>query len=105
MQAACYWEEKVTLDCQLAPHASMAVLAQGGERVGPAEADHAGEGVAGGAVTRGVIGRQRIPAAMFDGDPRSRRHGFEPHLDFGEVAGREAILPPFDYQAMGRLPC
>src|SRR5438552_406702 len=50
-----------------------ALLPQGGECVGPAQADHTGEGIAAKAVPRRVTVGQRIPTTMFDCHPRAGR--------------------------------
>src|SRR5262245_20361585 len=81
-----------------------ALLPQSGEYVCPAQADHGGEGVAGGAVAGGVIGCQGVPTAVLDRDPRTGRRCLEEYFDFGELAGGKTLLAPFDYHASGRLP-
>jgi hypothetical protein len=81
-----------------------ALISQGGECVCPAQADHTGEGAAGIAVARGVIGRQCIPTTVLDGDAGARRCCLETHLDLRPVAGVETFLTPFDYEAPGGFP-
>jgi hypothetical protein len=47
----------------------------------------------------------RVPTAMFDGDPGLGIYRLEPRLDLGDLLGRERCLPPGKGEADTRFPC
>jgi len=46
----------------------------------------------------------RIPTAMFGGDPGLRIDRLEPHLDLGDLLGRERCLAPGEGKTETRFP-
>jgi hypothetical protein len=66
----------------------------------PTQENGVGEGMA-----SDVLLGNRVPTAMFDGDLGLGIDRLEPHLDLGDLLGRERCLPPGKGKADTRFPC
>jgi hypothetical protein len=66
----------------------------------PTQENGVGEGMA-----SDMLLGNRLPTAMFDGDPGLAIDRHEPHLDLGDLLGRETCLPPSEGETDARFPC
>lgn len=56
------------------------------------------------AMPRGVTLRNRVPAAVLDGDARLVTSGFESDIDFSDLIRRECCLPPGERNPFAGFP-
>src|SRR6184192_721940 len=68
------------------------------EQVGPPEADHVREGLAGVAVARRAAGSHALPPAMLEGETRALPLRLEAHLHLRALAGREVAAPELEHE-------
>src|SRR5262249_37828257 len=83
---------------------TVGVALGGGKDVRPPVPAHHDEVVADEAVSGRMTGRNRIPPAVRDPDPRALIHGFEADVDLRGLLGREVRQSPAEREAMWRLP-